>query len=174
MYLIFYCSLPTMPNQFNRKKTRKLLFQYLYAQTFPNYNEALFAESFIQDVFRFSRDEKYLEEMKKIILFREDFFIAVIKECSPKFSIQSMSLSYTLPVYIGLAEMLFFSEEIPAKVSINEAVEVAKVYGDDSSKKIVNGILNKVFQNIEQYIEKAKQEPIKTGISVFYKKVKKL
>jgi transcription termination factor NusB len=34
--------------------------------------------------------------------------------------------------------MFFLTEEIPGKVSINEAVEIAKVYGDDSSKKIVN------------------------------------
>lgn len=158
-----------MTNQFNRKKTRKLLFQFLYAQTFPNYNESLFADSFITDVFTFSRDEKYLEEMKKIITFREDFFISVIKECSPKFSIDSMSLSYTLPVYIGLAEMFFFSEEIPAKVSINEAVEIAKVYGDDSSKKIVNWILNKVFQNVEKYTSLSKEEIAPSWSSVFKK-----
>jgi len=34
--------------------------------------------------------------------------------------------------------MFFLLEEIPAKVSINEAVELAKMYADDSSKRIVN------------------------------------
>jgi hypothetical protein len=61
-----------------------------------------------------------------------------------------MSLSYILPIYIWLAEMFFYSEEIPAKVSINEAIEVAKVYWDDSSKKIVNWVLNKVYENFEE------------------------
>jgi N utilization substance protein B len=49
-----------------------------------------------------------------------------------------MNLTYIIPVYISITEMLFIEEEIPPKVSINEAVELAKIYGDDSSRKIVN------------------------------------
>jgi hypothetical protein len=68
-----------------------------------------------------------------------------------------MSLSNVLPVYIWLAEMFFITEEIPAKVSINEAVEIAKVYWDDSSKKVVNWILNKVYKDNNE-IEKIKDD----------------
>jgi transcription antitermination factor NusB len=39
---------------------------------------------------------------------------------------------------------LKFMEEIPIKVSINEAVELAKRYGEDESSKFVNGILDKI------------------------------
>ncbi len=39
---------------------------------------------------------------------------------------------------------LLFLEEIPPKVSINEAVEIAKKYGDIESSKFVNGILDKI------------------------------
>ena len=55
-----------------------------------------------------------------------------------------------LPIFIGACEMLFLKEEIPAKVSMNEAIEIAKVYGDDSSKKIVNGVLNKLVTQIDE------------------------
>jgi hypothetical protein len=68
-----------------------------------------------------------------------------------------MSLSYILPIYIWLAEMFFITEEIPPKVSINEAVEIAKVYWDDSSKKIVNWVLNKVYNNFEE-LNKIKED----------------
>lgn len=47
--------------------------------------------------------------------------------------------------------MRFLGEEIPAKVSINEAVEMSKVFGDESSTKIVNGILNSYFKDFEKY-----------------------
>ena len=47
--------------------------------------------------------------------------------------------------------MIYLKEEIPMKVSINEAVEMAKVYSSDSSKKIVNGILNNFYKNIESH-----------------------
>ncbi|MDD2871349.1 MAG: transcription antitermination factor NusB, partial [Candidatus Gracilibacteria bacterium] len=101
-------------------------------------------------------DEKYIIEMEKIIRYYESFFISIIQKYTPKFNVKTMSLSYILPIYIGLAEMFFLTEEIPGKVSINEAVEVAKVYGDDSSKKIVNAVLNKVYENIEE-LEKLKE-----------------
>jgi N utilization substance protein B len=41
---------------------------------------------------------------------------------------------------------LLFLEEIPSKVSINEAVELAKKYGDVESSKFVNGILDKIHK----------------------------
>ncbi len=131
----------------NRKKTRKLLFQELYSLSLNKFDKELFRESFFNEVHTFNIDENYLSEMHKIVIFNEKFFIHIFKIYAPKFDVTKMSLSNILPVYIWLAEMFFITEEIPAKVSINEAVEIAKVYWDDSSKKIVNGILNKVYKN---------------------------
>ncbi len=48
---------------------------------------------------------------------------------------------------------LVFTEDIPPKVSINEAVELAKKYGDDESGRFVNGVLDKINK-----IECKKQE----------------
>ncbi len=39
---------------------------------------------------------------------------------------------------------LLFAEDIPPKVSINEAIEIAKKYGDKDSNKFVNGVLDKI------------------------------
>jgi len=46
---------------------------------------------------------------------------------------------------LGVFE-LFYSEDIPPKVTINEAVEMAKKYGDLESSKFVNGILDKMHK----------------------------
>jgi len=54
--------------------------------------------------------------------------LEIIKKYAPKFNIENMNLTYIIPVYISLAEMLYLKEDIPAKVSINEAVELAKTY----------------------------------------------
>lgn len=152
----------------NRKRSRKLLFQELYAMSFNNFEKESFLESFYDDVFTFTQDEKYINEMLKIIKFYEKFFIHIINIYSPKFKIENMSLSFTLPVYIWLAEMFFLSEEIPGKVTINEAVEIAKVYWDDSSKKIVNWLLNKVLNNIEE-LEKTKNNDFSNIIETCFK-----
>ncbi|MDD2907337.1 MAG: transcription antitermination factor NusB [Candidatus Gracilibacteria bacterium] len=139
-----------MTSIINRKKSRKLLYQELYAGTFGTVDLTEFYNSFFDEVFSFERDEEYLNEMNKIIRHYEGFFIFVIKKYSPKFDFDKMSIVNIIPIYIALAEMFYITEEIPGKVSVNEAVEVAKVYGDESAKKIVNGVLNKVLHDHEE------------------------
>jgi N utilization substance protein B len=153
----------------HRTKSRKLLFQELYAMSFNVFDLESFKESFFENVFRFKQDEKYINEMIKIITFYEKFFINILKIYTPKFKIETMSLSYVLPIYIWLAEMFFLTEEIPGKVSINEAVEIAKVYGDDSSKKIVNWVLNKVFNDIDELF-KTKDDDYSSILGSCFKK----
>ena len=48
---------------------------------------------------------------------------------------------------IGVYELVF-NEEIPAKVAINEAIEIAKTFGSESSGKFVNGVLGAIYKDI--------------------------
>lgn len=125
-------------SKLERRKTRKLLFQKLFSNTFQNNNDADFLESFYNDTFSYKIDEKYFKEMEKIIYFREKFFIEIIKKYSPKFDFEKMNVLNILPIYISLAEIFYFSEEIPLKVSVNEAIEISKTFCLDTSKRIVN------------------------------------
>jgi len=133
----------------HRKKTRKFLYQKLYASTFWKIDNANFDESFYNDVFEFDVDVKYLNDMYSLILEKEGFLLFIITKLAPKFKLESMGMSYILPIIIWACEMLYLEEEIPAKVSINESVELAKVYGDDSSKKIVNWVMNKLYKGFD-------------------------
>jgi N utilization substance protein B len=47
---------------------------------------------------------------------------------------------------IGLYELLWCAEFVPAKVAINEAVELAKAFGSDNSSKFVNGVLGAAYR----------------------------
>jgi len=133
----------------NRKKTRKYLYQKIYATTFNKVDNADFDETFFNEVFDFDLDSKYLEEMYSLILEKEDYLLKIISILAPKFKIESMWNHYIIPILIGATEMLYLEEEIPAKVSLNEAVEMAKVYWDESSKKIVNWVMNKLYKDID-------------------------
>ena len=115
-----------------------------------------FEESFYNGVFEFNIDKTYFNEMLDIITRNESFFISVVEKYSPKFNPSKMNIMYILPMYIGLAEMFYLTEEIPAKVSINESVEVAKAFWDDSAKKIVNGVLHNVYKDYTELKELAK------------------
>ena len=135
----------------SRKKTRKFLFQKIFARSFSDIDENLFQKSFFDDIFTFELDKPYMDEMYKLIIEKESELIAVIEKYAPKFDIKSMNITAVIAIFIGLTEMLYLKEEIPMKVSINEAVEMAKVYSSDSSKKIVNGILNNFYKDIENH-----------------------
>jgi len=136
--------------QISRKKSRKFLFQELYSSKFNDFKEEAFFNSFYYWTFSFNLDKNYIEEVKKIIEDKKDFLNSIIIKYAPKFNIENMSIIYILPIYISLSEMFFLNEEIPGKVSINEAIELIKYFWDESWKKIVNWILNKVLEDYEE------------------------
>ncbi|MGE4444412.1 MAG: transcription antitermination protein NusB [Candidatus Altimarinota bacterium] len=137
-------------SHYSRSRTRKFLYQMLYASTFSKIEDETFKESFFSGVFNSELDESYLTSMFDLIIENQSFLIEVIGKYAPRFDIENMDLSAMVPMFIGSTEMLLFPEEIPAKVSINEAVEISKVYGDDSTRKMVNGVLNKVLNDLEK------------------------
>ncbi len=139
--------------KFNRKKTRTFLFQKLYASAFSKVEDKSFFDAFFEWTFDFELDKEYLSEMFEIITENEYALVYVFSKLAPKFDIKNMNLIYILPFFIAASEMLYLKEEIPAKVSINESVELAKNYWDESSKKIVNWVLSKLFANYESLKE---------------------
>jgi N utilization substance protein B len=48
---------------------------------------------------------------------------------------------------LAVFEMLFSSEETPQKVALNEAIELAKVFGSEDSPKFINGILDRIINS---------------------------
>ena len=49
---------------------------------------------------------------------------------------------------IGIYELLF-NDDIPSKVAINEAIEIAKTFGGNASGKFINGVLGAIYETIE-------------------------
>lgn len=153
----------------NRKKTRKLLFQKIYAMSFWDFDNELFAESFYEGVFNFDIDKVYFNEMSDIIIRNENFFAQILKKYAPKFKLSQMNIMYVLPIYIWLAEIFYLTEEIPIKVSMNESIEIAKAFWDDSAKKIVNGVLNNVYKNYDELKNLSKTPDENIDFSIFKK-----
>jgi N utilization substance protein B len=65
---------------------------------------------------------------------------------------------------IGVFELIF-DETIPAKVAINEAIEIAKAFGGASSGKFVNGVLGAIYAAEKDKIKKEIREPSSTEAS---------
>lgn len=136
----------------SRKKTRRHLVQKLYARIYTQLEEESFNEAFFDDRFDFDPDMDYMGEMLELIPNHQDYILGVIEKYAPKFDLETMLKTNILAIAIAITEMLWLKEEIPAKVSINEAIDLGKYYGDDNSKNIVNGILNSFYKDIEKHI----------------------
>ncbi len=72
-----------------------------------------------------------------------------IESFAPKWPIDQMTLVDRNILRLGVYE-LYHNEAIPAKVAINEAIEIAKRYGGQSSGRFVNGILGAMYNDIEK------------------------
>ena len=100
-----------------------------------------FAPGLEDDVFVF-----YLinEVLKKQVTIDE-----IIEKAAPDWPIDKISIIDRNILRIGLTELLFGDrKEVPPKVAINEAIELAKTFGGENSGKFVNGVLGAVYKEI--------------------------
>ncbi len=74
----------------------------------------------------------------------------IIKKAAPDWPLDQISIIDRNALRIGLSELLYAdAEEVPHKVAINEAIELAKNYGGPNSGKFINGVLGTVYKEIE-------------------------
>ncbi|MFT5170203.1 MAG: transcription antitermination factor NusB, partial [Candidatus Omnitrophota bacterium] len=69
----------------------------------------------------------------------------IIRKYAANWQLERMAVIDRNILRLGTFEIMF-ADEIPPKVTINEAVELAKKYGDSESGKFVNGILDKIHK----------------------------
>jgi len=73
----------------------------------------------------------------------------VIEKAAPEWPIEKISAVDRNILRLGLYELLFSDRnEVPAKVAINEAIELAKSFGGDNSGRFINGVLGAVYKEI--------------------------
>jgi len=74
----------------------------------------------------------------------------VIEKAAPEWPIDQITIVDRNVLRIGLYELMYGNkEEVPPKVAINEAIELAKSFGGESSGKFINGVLGTVYKEIE-------------------------
>lgn len=87
----------------------------------------------------------------------------LISKCAPEWPLDQIATVDRNILRLGTYELLFGNyEETPPKVAINEAIELAKTYGGDSSARFVNGVLGTIYREMGEPMkdddaDKAKQ-----------------
>ncbi|CEK35684.1 transcription antitermination factor NusB [Paraclostridium sordellii] len=92
-------------------------------------------------------DRKYLNEMVKNFELNKSTIDELISKYAKNWTINRMAKVDLAILRLAVCEILYVPN-IPTKVSINEAIELAKLYCDDKSPKFINGILGSVVNEI--------------------------
>lgn len=93
--------------------------------------------------------EAYLRRLVQSVLDHRQEIDKVLRGHLRKWRVERLRVLDRAVLRMGCAEMLYF-DDIPPKVSINEAVDISRKFGDDDSGRFVNGVLDAVFKEIQQ------------------------
>lgn len=71
-----------------------------------------------------------------------------IRPLAPEWPLEQIARIDRNILRLGLYELLYRGEQVPPKVAINEAVELAKAFGSDNSSKFINGVLGTAYRTL--------------------------
>jgi len=95
------------------------------------------------------KDISFMEMLAKGVIEKHSTIDAIIEKAAPDWPLKKISMVDRNVLRIGLYELLFGDrKEVPPKVAINEAIELAKTFGGENSGKFVNGVLGAVYKEL--------------------------
>ncbi|MBL7574938.1 NusB antitermination factor [Peptoniphilus asaccharolyticus DSM 20463] len=131
----------------SRKKARIGQMQLLYQMDLVGKFDAEELELFLEN-FSFSDDEiEYINAAIPQLIDNIEEIDSVIEKNLERWSLKRLARVDRAILRIAVFEMLY-RNDIPEEVSINEAIEIAKVYGSSESQKFINGILGSIYRSI--------------------------
>jgi N utilization substance protein B len=138
----------------NRHLGRIIALQTLYEQDFRRASDDKgfdLEEVLTRNIARYQDmvdDKAFIEELVKGVTAHEDELDKALQPIAPEWPIDQIARMDRVVLRIGLYE-LTFGKDVPPKVVINEAVELAKAFGSENSSKFINGVLGTVLRNKE-------------------------
>lgn len=94
-------------------------------------------------------DLSFMEGLMKGVIAKKSELNDIITKAAPDWPLEKISPVDRNVLRIGLYELIFADrEEVPAKVAINEAIELAKTFGGETSGRFVNGVLGAVYKEL--------------------------
>lgn len=142
-----------------RRESREHIFRMLFYKEFHNKEELEEQVDYYSSLIETAKEEEILFLKKRFfsILEKVEEIDAIIEEASSGWRINRMGKVDLTIMRLAVYEVEY-DEEIPIGVAINEAVELAKKYGEDNSASFINGVLGKIAnkgKEEEKEIEKS-------------------
>lgn len=155
----------------NRHLSRSIAMQTLFELDFNNFDESKIKEILGRNLEEFApglEDVTFTEKIVRGVIKNQKKIDEIITKAAPEWPISQISVVDRNILRIGLYELLFCSKkEVPSKVAINEAIEIAKSFGSESSGRFINGVLGTVYREIGADKEEKMPEEKLAGAVVY-------
>lgn len=142
----------------NRHLSRSIVLQTLFEWDFSvSNNNIKFSDNDLKDMLSRNlkefgpglEDDFFVSNLFFDVIKKEKIINEIIEKAAPEWPIDKISMVDRNILRIGLTELLFGDRKnVPPKVAINEAIELAKTFGGENSGKFVNGVLGAVYKEI--------------------------
>jgi N utilization substance protein B len=144
----------------NRHLARTIAMQSLFNWDFngkPRDDlEKLIKKNFEQFAPKFD-DHGFVNKLINGVVDKLDKIDEYITRYATEWPLEQITIVDRNVLRIGVYELIY-DDDIPAKVAINEAIEIAKTFGGESSGKFVNGVLGAIYKDMENDSVKIKEE----------------
>lgn len=137
-----------MSKVFKRRIIREKVLQVLYAYEMNNDNLQSQIDEIFSDV-EDDNDKKFGISLIYKTIAERNRFDEMIKSKVSNWEMDRIALLDKLLLRMGICELIHF-EDIPPKVSINEAIEISKTYSTAGSAKFINGILDAILNDLKK------------------------
>lgn len=135
----------------NRHLLRTALMQALYECEFhPDRKLPEVLDRRLADLQPAEADRTYIEQAAAGLAKHTKDIDKLIVKNAPEWPLDQIAAIDRAVLRLGIYEVLW-SDEVPPKVAINEAVEIAKQYGGENSGSFVNGVLGTVYRGSDKY-----------------------
>ena len=136
----------------NRHLSRSIVLQTLFEWDLNTTDRKATHDILERNVSEFApnkTDTPFMEKLLDGVLSKQKELDTVIEKAAPEWPIDRISPVDRNILRLGLYELLFGDRsEVPAKVAINEAIELAKQFGGDNSSRFVNGVLGAIYKEL--------------------------
>ncbi len=134
----------------SRHLSRSIVMQSLYEWDFNGRKREDLEKIVEKNIKEFGsglQDECFIWELVNGVISHFKELNKIIEKAAPEWPVEQINIVDRNILRIGLYELLWGNkEEVPPKVAINEAIELAKTFGGDSSRRFINGVLGTVYE----------------------------
>jgi len=138
----------------SRHIARSIVLQSLYEWDFRNEKNLDIEKILEKDINEFGQginEQEFMKKLAKGVLEHKEMIDKIIEKSAPEWPLAQITIVDRNVLRIGIYELLFGDKkEVPPKVAINEAIELAKSYGGESSGRFINGVLGTIYREMEK------------------------